>query len=220
MLKRKITVCEWNQATLSTAFDGDRRLATGSLAEVVAKAKTVLDRQGSRATLLILDSITAHQIEVDFRGSLRAVLARLPKPDTSLLRKEGAEAIDEAARGPGRPRLGVVSREVTLLPRHWEWLGEQPGGASVALRKLVEAARRTGADASRKRRAQEAAYRFITTMAGNRPGYEEATRALFAGDFEAFRLQMAGWPIDIRNFALDLGRVAMQGTTLPADLAN
>jgi hypothetical protein len=218
MLKSEMTPCEWNQATLCRAFDGDRQVATGSLAQVVAKAKAVLDRQGSRAALLIFDAITARQIEVDFRGSLRAVLARLPKPDDSVVRKESAETINEAARAPGRPRLGVVSREVTLLPRHWEWLGEQPGGASVALRKLVEAARRTGADATRKRRSQEAAYRFITTMAGNRPGYEEATRALFAGDLEAFRHQMASWPIDVRNFALELASVAMQGTDLSEPL--
>ncbi|MFY0534142.1 DUF2239 family protein [Nannocystis pusilla] len=45
-----------------------------------------------------------------------------------------------ARTGPGRPKLGVVSREVSLLPRHWEWLERQPSGS-----------RRRCADSSRRR---------------------------------------------------------------------
>ena len=90
--------------------------------------------------------------------------------------------MDGTPRGRGRPKLGVVAREVTLLPRHWDWLNSQSGGASVALRKLVEAARLAGDDKDRTRHAQEAAYRFMTALAGNLPGYEEATRALYAAD--------------------------------------
>jgi uncharacterized protein len=134
-------------------------------------------------------------IEIDFRGSIEEVLARLsPKVDTS----------DEPARGPGRPKLGVVAREVTLLPRHWAWLNDQPGGASVALRKLVEEASRARAGLDRERRAREAAYRFMSAMAGNMPGFEEAIRGLFAGNIDHFRISTQSWPADIREYSTQL----------------
>jgi hypothetical protein len=107
--------------------------------------------------------------------------------------------------GPGRPKLGVVAREVTLLPRHWEWLRAQPGGASGALRRLVDAASKT--PEAKARQARDAAGRFLTAIAGNLPGYEEATRALYSGDAEGFRACMAAWPDDIRAHALQLARV-------------
>ena len=92
-----------------------------------------------------------------------------------------------APRGPGRPKLGVVAREITLLPRHWEWLAQQTGGASVAIRKLVDEARRaTATTAIASASAQEAAYRFMSAMAGNLPHFEEAIRALFADDPRRF----------------------------------
>jgi hypothetical protein len=107
-------------------------------------------------------------------------------------------------RGRGRPKLGVVAREVTLLPRHWEWLGTQPGGASVALRKLVEEARRTSGDRDRSRAARDAAYHFMSAMAGNLPGFEEASRALFADDRRRFAGLIAGWPDDVRDHTVKL----------------
>jgi len=110
----------------------------------------------------------------------------------------------DPARGRGRPRLGVVAREVTLLPRHWDWLNSQPGGTSVALRKLVEEARRTKGDNDRVRAAQEAAYRFLNAIAGNLPGFEEALRALFAYDRRRFADLIAGWPQDVRDHAIGL----------------
>jgi len=97
--------------------------------------------------------------------------------------------------------LGVVGREVTLLPRHWEWLNAQPGGASVALRKLVEQARRANAGKDRVRRAQEVAFRFMSAMVGNESGFEEATRALFAGDRQRFEHHSESWPVDLRDYA-------------------
>jgi hypothetical protein len=105
------------------------------------------------------------------------------------------------ARGPGRPKLGVTAREVTLLPRHWEWLNAQPGGASVALRKLVEHARRNGGEPDRRRREREAAYAFMSSLAGNFPNFEEASRALFADDRERFSALVAEWPPDVRDHA-------------------
>ena len=111
-------------------------------------------------------------------------------------------------RSPGRPRLGVVAREVTLLPRHWEWLALQPGGASVALRKLVDEARRARGAQDASRAAQERTYRFLTAIAGNLPEYEEALRALFAGRLDGFATAMEAWPDDIRHYALELAAPA------------
>lgn len=107
-------------------------------------------------------------------------------------------------RGRGRPKLGVIGREVTLLPRHWEWLSAQPGGASVALRRLVDEARRSSAPARDARLAQERAYRVMSALAGDRPGYEEALRALFAGDRPRLEAHISDWPSDIREYTLHL----------------
>jgi hypothetical protein len=98
----------------------------------------------------------------------------------------------------------VVAREVTLLPRHWEWLGAQPGGASVALRKLVDEARRASGDKDRERQARDAAYHFMSTMAGNLPQFEEASRALFADDRRRFTGLIADWPVDVRDHIVKL----------------
>jgi hypothetical protein len=100
--------------------------------------------------------------------------------------------------------LGVVAKEVTLLPRHWDWLNLQPGGASVALRKLVEEARRTSGHHDRVRAAQESAYRFMSAVAGNLSGFEEAARALFAYDRRRFSQMIAAWPDDVRDYAVRL----------------
>jgi hypothetical protein len=180
-----------------TAFAGSRRIASGPVPEVAIKAKTAIDRG---ETVLIFDDATAQPIEIDFRGSAADLRDRLAQ-------REGLRG-PEAPRGPGRPKLGVVAREVTLLPRHWEWLGSQPGGASVALRKLVEEARREGGEKDRVRRARETAYRFMSAMAGNAANFEEAARALFAGDRARFATMVAAWPPDIRDHA---SRLAADG---------
>jgi hypothetical protein len=192
-----------------TAFEGSRCIASGDLAQVVMKVKEVIDK-GEEEPVLIFDDITSEVIEIDFRGTMDNVLKRLEKPIT----EGGSPATpvntdQNVPRGPGRPRLGVVSREVTLLPRHWDWLNSQPGGASVALRKLVEEARRIYSDRDKVRHSQEAAYRFMSTMAGNFPGFEEATRALFAGDHERFDILVTSWPIDVRDHARKLSYVAL-----------
>jgi hypothetical protein len=118
-----------------------------------------------------------------------------------------------APRGRGRPKLGVVAREITLLPRHWDWLNAQPGGASVALRKLVEEARHVNRGKDRRREAQESAYRFMSAMAGDEPGFEEASRALFAGNHETFKVAIRAWPADVRGHALHLAASAFQEDT-------
>jgi hypothetical protein len=178
------------------AFEGDRHIASGDLHSVAGAAKATLDRR-KEASILVFDDATSSPVEIDFRGSLTDVLARLPESAS------GPGAAEDAApagpRGPGRPKLGVVAREVTLLPRHWEWLAQQSGGASVALRRLVDEARRSGNGGSSLREAQEAAYRFMSAIAGNKPHYEEAIRALFAGEATRFEKWIAEWPGDIRK---------------------
>ncbi len=158
-------------------------------------------------SILVFDGASSGPIEIDFRGTVEQVLARLP----DLTRVPAAlDDAPPAPRGPGRPRLGVVAREITLLPRHWDWLARQPGGASVAIRRLVEEARRTGEDKDRLRQAREAAYRFMSVMAGNKPHYENAIRALFAGDPARFEELIAGWPIDVRNHVSQLAERAFR----------
>jgi uncharacterized protein len=189
--------------THCTAFEGARRIATGDLAEVASKSKAAVDKGRQ---VLIFDDASSEPIEVDFRGTVEDVLHRLAERD----RKESAAVATEMPRGPGRPKLGVVAREVTLLPRHWQWLAQQPGGASVALRRLVDEARRANKDKDRVRRAQEAAYRFMAAMAENKPHYEEVARALFAGDAERFEVWTASWPPGVRDHARRFAAAAFE----------
>lgn len=201
-----------------TAFEGDRRVASGALVDVAREVKAVVDR-GVRGTVLVFDDASGRIVDLDLRGTADDVVKRLnaaatPAPPGRGRSAQGRGAVapteepsgESTRRGPGRPRLGVVGREVTLLPRHWEWLAEQPGGASVTLRKLVEQARRANAGKDTVRRARETAYRFMSHMAGNLPGFEEATRALFAGQAQKFEQQTESWPPDLRDHARQLAR--------------
>jgi uncharacterized protein len=175
-----------------TAFIGSRRLASGSLDQVALAAKKAVDR-GIQQPVLIYNDNTGRAIDIDSRGGDAEILARLAHP-----------APPSLPRGRGRPKLGVVAREVTLLPRHWQWLGAQPGGASVAIRKLVETARRASHQIDQARRRQEAAYHFMSAMAGNLANFEEASRALFANDRERFSDLVGSWPTDVRDHAFKL----------------
>ena len=198
-----------------TAFYGSQRLASGGLAQVATKVKEAIN-QGELETILIFDDLNGEIMEVDFRGTINDVLKGLEKPAATGDSPEAPAARDpNTLRCPGRPRLGVVSREVTLLPRHWDWLNSQPGGASVALRKLVDEARHINSGRDRVRHSQEAAYRFMSAIAGNMPGYEEAIRALFAGNLGRFDDSVAPWPADIRTYALKLSEVAFREKVLP-----
>jgi hypothetical protein len=194
-----------------TAFLGCRRIATGSLEANVLAVRRAAET-GPSQPLLIFDDRTGRVVDVDIRGSDAETLARLSvvSQDDETTDPEPAEASETplSPRGRGRPKLGVIAREVTLLPRHWDWLSAQPGGASVTLRKLVDAARRETAARDETRRAQERAYQFMSTMAGDMAGFEESTRALFAGDSSKFLQLTAGWPGDVRDYALRLASYA------------
>ena len=180
------------------AFDGQRRLASGSLAEVALAVKRA--GQGTGPVIIFSDG-TGRAIDLDLRGSDDEIVARLPAAATA---SPVPDAQPAEPRGRGRPKLGVVAREVTLLPRHWEWLNAQSGGASVALRKLVEEARRASGDKDRQRAARDAAYHFMFAMAGNFANFEEASRALFAGDRRRLAALIAPWPDDIRDHVVKL----------------
>jgi hypothetical protein len=173
-----------------TAFAGPSRLASGPLAEVAVAAR----HADPETPVLVFDDATGKVVDLDLRGS-DANIRRRYQPAEADTPPQNQE------RPRGRPKLGVVAREVTLLPRHWDWLSAQPGGASVALRKLVETAQRASTERDRIRAAKEAAYRFISAMAGNEAGFEEAARALFAGNRARFEAESEGWPVDIRDYA-------------------
>lgn len=195
-----------------TAFNGHRRIASGPLQTVALVVKQVIEN-GAAGPVLIFDNATGRSIEIDTRGSVEEMVARLAQPTATHDRagvlqpsadSVGADARISEPRGRGRPKLGVVPREVTLMPRHWEWLAAQPGGASVALRKLVEEARRVHGEKDKRRKAQERAYHFMSAMAGDMPGFEEAARALFASDQPRLRELVAPWPEDVRGHAIAL----------------
>jgi hypothetical protein len=192
------------QASLQkfTAFIGHERLASGPFAEITL-AVLKASRKAMTEPILVFDDANGRPIDLDLSGTERDIVARLPPPAANFETSDD-EATASEPRGRGRPKLGVVAREVTLLPRHWEWLGTQAGGASVALRKLVEQARRAGGDRDRHRAARDAAYHFMSAMAGDRPGFEEASRALFADDNRRFGELIAAWPADIRDHIVKL----------------
>lgn len=169
-------------------FCGWTRIAIGSL-EVVLRAIKAGEAVGMpEGTLLIFENQTGRQVDFDLRGTVEDVIGRaLPKPPRT---------------GPGRPKLGVVAREISLLPRHWEWLETQPNGASAAIRRLVDDARRADGGESQTRMAIAATGRFMSAMAGNLPGFEEACRALYAGNRERLAQLIHEWPPNVRDYIL------------------
>lgn len=185
--------------TTYTAFSGTKIVSSGSLSAVVLAVIT----GNLQNQVLFFNDETGHPMEIDFRGTVDEVIARLPADSSDSPHGSGSEM-----RGPGRPKLGVVAREVTLLPRHWDWLAAQPGGASVALRKLVETARRENESKDGIRQRQEAVYRFMSAMTGNLPGFEEAIRALFAGEKIRFLNQIDSWPSDMQDYTKRIAETA------------
>jgi hypothetical protein len=171
-----------------TAFLGWVRIATGSINQMLRQVKQMLGDHQPEETLLIFEDQTGKQVDFDLRGTIEEVLERVaPNPPRS---------------GPGRPKLGVASREVSLLPRHWEWLEVQPQGASAALRRLVDEARWNNPG---DRAMRDATGRFMTAMAGNMPGFEEAYRALYASEWARLEDLVKDWPADVREYILARG---------------
>lgn len=184
------------------AFENGKRIASGPLADVALAVR----RHAGHAVhegVQIFDAVSGRMLHLDLTGSERDISARYAAHGEETPARPMLEA-GETHRGPGRPKLGVVAREVTLLPRHWDWLAAQPGGASVALRKLVEEARKTQEQSGNLRARLEAAYRFISAMAGDWRNFEESSRALFAGDATRFGELTESWPPDVRDHALQL----------------
>ena len=177
-----------------TAFIGYRRLVSGSLPQVALAAFRTLATDLNSAILVFKDD-TGQQVDLDLHGTEADVVSRhaLPQtPDTA-----SGVPTELAPRRRGRPRLGVVAREVTLLPDHWNWLASQPGGISVTLRKLVHQAKKFSA--GKKPGSRDRTYAFMSAIAGNLPDFEEAIRALFAGDAEKLSASIADWPEDVRQ---------------------
>lgn len=158
-----------------TAFEDHDVIARGDMAGMIAAQRAAAPRG---VNLLIYDDATGQVRDVDLRD--------VPPP----------------ARG--RPKLGVKAREVTLLPRHWAWLGDQKGGTSAALRRLVDQAIKNADGARSDAQRQKTAYAFLSSIAGDLPGFEDTTRALFASDWDSFAARMADWPADVRAYALQL----------------
>lgn len=182
------------------AFAGDRRIAKGPLAEVALELKKILAVQED-LNFLVFDEQTSQPVELDLRGTVSDVTQRY---------QMHADPESEKKAGPGRPKLGVVSREITLLPRHWDWLALQSGSASTTIRRLIDEARKASFDKDRTRQARDATYKFMAAMAGNLPLYEEALRALYANRLEIFQELISAWPGDIRDHTLDLASQAKE----------
>ncbi len=196
-----------------TAFSQGRRVAHGRYDDIAralaaAVAATPADVP---APWLVFDDATGAPIDTP---PLPQDAARLKAARAGRAAKPSAPApanADEGASTPraaGRPRLGVVAREVTLLPRHWEWLSVQPGGASAALRRLIDKARKDNKSADSRRAASERSYKFMSAIAGHQPQFEEAARALFAGDAVRFAGHVADWPPDVRTYLMQLAEAA------------
>lgn len=184
-----------------TAFDGVRRIASGALIDVINDVQRYLSRAPD-AGVAVFDDATGERIELDWSSPELHLVAQLTAPRLAAAWVPIPEP--GTPRGPGRPRLGVVAREVTLLPVHWSWLNKQPGGASATLRKLVEEAQKAQEARENVRRSQEAAYRFMVFAASGLPGYDEALRAMHAGDPLQFDGSTTTWPEDIRLYARQL----------------
>lgn len=184
-----------------TAFLGTELAASGTLGKVAVDLRSKLKKR-LHDVPLVFDDDSGNPVELDLRGSPTEVAARY----TDKIPSDQSASSEERPATPsrGRPRLGVLAREVTLLPEHWTWLASQPGGASVALRKLVHEARQANVTRDQRRRTYERTYKVMVALAGNLPGFEESSRALFGGEFDRLAELANSWPADIRNYIMRL----------------
>jgi hypothetical protein len=195
--------------TTYVAFAGASLIAAGSLPPVALAAHS--QSSDARRPVRIFAEETGEEVQLDLSGSAKDVLSRLGARAAA-----GERQAPGASRGPGRPKLGVVSTEVTLLPRHWAWLAAQRGSVSATLRRVIDEARHLHEERDAVRRAQDSAYRFVHVMAGNEPTFEEAIRALYRGDAARFDAETAPWPPDVRDHSRRLATGAFPtGGSLP-----
>ena len=181
-----------------TAFEDHKILSQGFLEDVVLKVKKRLEKS-PESQIVIYSDATGKSMDFNFQGSEKEVLKRLEVYTTP-------ENTTEASSGPGRPKLGVISREVSLLPKHWEWLATQSGGASNTLRKLVEENMKKTSGVLTVKTAQERTYKFMSVEAGDLENYEEALRALYRKDKERFTSEIKTWPRDVQKHILELAK--------------
>lgn len=167
-----------------TAFAAFKQVATGPRHDVLTQLRAM---NLPDVSIRVFNDQSGECIDFDLRPNA---------PTDEVLTPAAPDA--SATRSVGRPKLGVVAREITLLPRHWDWLNRQPGGASVALRKLVDESRKANEGRDTARASREAAYRFMSNIASELVDFEEATRALFASNQQRFDALVQSWPDDVR----------------------
>lgn len=99
------------------AFSSGVCIARGSLPMVAVEVKRATDAGAPRA-IQVFDAETSEPLDLDLSGTIDDVERRHQVDNASM---HGQQPDDAGRPRParGRPRLGVVSREVTLLPRHW-----------------------------------------------------------------------------------------------------
>jgi uncharacterized protein len=212
-----------------TSFAGNKLIFSGDLDAMLLRTKDHID-QNPTDSVLIFEDQTGQEIDFDFRGTPDDVLSRLPshplfiqypvtdetgaglQAEPGQLRPSSPEPGQPKVSnpGPGRPRLGVTCREISLLPRHWEWLDRQPGGVSSTLRKLVDEARKSGYKKELARQSWDAAGKFMWVMAGNLPNFQEASRAFYSKNMDLMESLILPWPIDIRTHLMRLVSEALR----------
>lgn len=176
-----------------TAFEEFKIVSQGTLDDVAISVKHRLKEQGSSNILIFSDS-TGRQIDLDLSGTDKQVLDRLKVFTTSSVQTQS---------GAGRPKLGVLPREISLLPSHWEWLLNQEGGSSAVIRNLIDEKMKTQL-IHKNKIAQERTYKFLSAHAGNLPSFEDAVRFLYRKDKKKFMDQISGWPKDVLKYTLSL----------------
>lgn len=164
-----------------TAFRGDTRIITDSLFNVAL----ALQKQ-SEMNVLVFNDQTGQQIDLDLSGSEDDLKQRYTEV--------------EYVKKVGRPKLGVISREITLQQKHWNWLDQQSSSASAVIRKLIDKELNDPSSESNIMLAKQAIDHFMLAMLGNMPNYEEATRALYQGNKSHFLALIHNYPKDLKVY--------------------
>jgi len=192
------------QASKILAFSAQKLIAEGAFGEVLQLVKNHI-KQNDTGNILFFNGSDGRQIDID----LQSGAGESGNGSKAAAAESGSNQAIPTKKPRGRPKLGVVGREVTLLPRHWQWLDKQRGGASARLRRLIDQERKATAGDDMIRESQDSANRFMYAMAGDIAGFEEAVRALYARDKAGFDQETAAWPVDIRDRARGFAEAAL-----------